>query len=111
MGNISALFDDHDALGLGTLVREGQVTALELVEVSIDRIEAINDHLGAVSIKTYDLARHMASDPALPDGPFKGVPFLLKDLGTFWDGVPTTNSCTYFKNVVGKADMEVVRRI
>lgn len=110
-GNIGSVFDSHDATGLGALVHKGEVSAAELTEEAIRRIEAVNPTLNAVCIKTYDLARKTAQDPALPDGPFRGVPFLLKDLGTLWQGVPTTNACPYFKDFVATEDMEYVRRI
>jgi amidase len=109
--SISAAMDDYDALGQGELVRNRQVSAIELLEESINRIEIQNPHLQAVSIKLYDVGHAMAANPSKTDGLFHGVPFLLKDLGTFWEGVPTTNGCAYFKDVVGIADMEVVRRI
>ncbi|MGD9538764.1 MAG: amidase [Alphaproteobacteria bacterium] len=110
-GDIAALLDTSDATGLGQRVKAGEVKASELVEEAIKRIEALNPKLNAVCLKTYDLARKMAADPALPDGPFKGVPFALKDLGTLWTGLPTTNACPYFKDFVAPADMEYVRRI
>ena len=110
-GSIGTIFDSNDATGLGELVRAGEVSPAELAEEAIRRIEAHNPALNAVCLKTYELARKTAQDPALPDGPFKGVPFLLKDLGTLWAGVPTTNACPYFKNFVATDDMEYVRRI
>lgn len=70
-----------DATDLAALVRCGEVTPLELVDASIARIEALNDTLGAVVTPLFEQARELARDPALGDGPFRGVPFLLKDLG------------------------------
>jgi amidase len=109
--DIAGLFDTHDAVGLGRLVRQREIEASELVEEAIRRIERIDPQLNAVCLKTYDRARRAAKDPGLPDGPLKGVPFLLKDLGTLWKGLPTTNACPFTKDVVADADMEYVRRI
>lgn len=109
--DIAKLFDENDAVGLGRLVRERQVKPSELAEEAIRRIEALNPKINAVCIKTYDHARRAAGDSALPDGPLKGVPFLLKDLGTLWQGIATTNCCPFTKGIVADADMEYVRRI
>ena len=54
---------------------------------AIARIEKHNPKLNAVIYKTYDQAR-AAAKKKLPDGPFKGVPFLLKDIMAFQTGVP-----------------------
>ena len=51
---------------------------IEAVEAASERIERVNPILNAVVTPMYDYARQKASDP-MPDGPFAGVPFLLKD--------------------------------
>ena len=68
-----------DATALADLVRRKEVTPLELVDASIGRIERLDDGLGAVIHRHFERARSEAKGP-LPDGPFTGVPFLLKDL-------------------------------
>jgi amidase len=68
-----------DATAQGDLVRSGEVTPTELVEAALERIHALNPSLNAVIHDLSDKARSTAADPALPDGPFRGVPFLLKD--------------------------------
>ena len=80
-------YGKYDGLGLADLVRKKEVTPSELVEEAIGRIEQLNPQLNAVIYKMYDLARGMA-DSDLPDGPFQGVPFLLKDLLAAFAGVP-----------------------
>ena len=70
----------HDAVGLAALVRDGEVSPRELTEAAIRRIEARNGDLNAVIHKLYDKALAAADSPDLPDGPFRGVPMLLKDL-------------------------------
>ena len=80
-------YDSLDGLALAQLVRERSVSPLELVEAAIARIEARNPKLNAVIVELYDRARDQAKAP-LSDGPFRGVPFLLKDLGAMLAGVP-----------------------
>ena len=69
-------YDRYDGLGLAELVRKGEVKPTELVEEAIMRIEKLNPKLNAVIHKMYDQAREKAK-AELPDGPFKGVPFLM----------------------------------
>ena len=71
----------YDALGLGELVRTKQVTATELLEDTIRKIEATNPQLNAIVTKVYDQARQRAAGPA-SDGPFAGVPLIVKDNAT-----------------------------
>ena len=109
--DVATLFDERDSLEMAALVKAGEVHPRELADEAIRRIEALNPTLNAVSIPLFDHGRKAAADPALPDGPFKGVPFLLKDLGTLWEGVPLTNSCPYLKDFVCPAGMTYTRRI
>jgi amidase len=69
-----------DATAQADLVRRGEVSVTELVEAAIDRIEAVNPRLDAVIRNRFDRARAEAVGE-LPDGPFRGVPILFKDLG------------------------------
>ncbi len=103
-------FGTYDALGLAGLVKAGEVTPLELVEEAIRRIEAVNPRLNAVIYKNYDDARARAA-AGVPDGPFQGVPYLMKELATMWEGIPQTNSCRYFKDFVAPVDSEIVARL
>ena len=68
-----------DAVALRDLVADGEVTPAELAESAIARIGAANTVLNAVVVPLPDLGPAIAADPALPRGPFHGVPFLLKD--------------------------------
>ena len=103
-------FGSYDALGLSALVKAGEVTPLELVEEAIRRIEAVNPQLNAVIYKNYDDARERAGAD-VPDGPFQGVPYLIKELATMWEGIPQTNSSAYCKDFVAPYDHEVVARL
>ena len=99
----------YDGLGLADLVRRKEVKPEELLEAAITRIDAINPKLNAVVTKMYDEARKTIS-MGLPDGPFKGVPFLLKDLGAPYAGVRLTMGCRFFANYVPTYDNELVKR-
>lgn len=79
-------YASYDGLGLAALVRKGDVSAAELAEEAITRIEKHNPAINAVVERLYDVGRTAAKTPV--DGPFKGVPFLLKD--AFGDLAGTT---------------------
>src|SRR4030042_705130 len=102
-------YDKYDGLGLAELVRKKEVKPSELVEEAISRIEKLNPQLNAVIYKMYDLARR-AADADLPDGPFKGVPFLMKDILMAYAGVPLTNGSRFFKHFIPDHDSELVKR-
>jgi amidase len=72
-------FLDFDATGQADLVRRRKVTPLELIDAAIARIERLNPVLNAVTIPLFEKAREHAVSASLPDGPFRGVPMLLKD--------------------------------
>lgn len=107
------LFDEyvqHDATALAALVQSGEVTAAELLETAIARAEAVNPQLNAIVTPLYDKGREIAT--RLPDsGPFRGVPFLLKDLEFEWAGTPMKSGCRGYQNYVSTTDSEVVRRL
>src|SRR5436190_15797682 len=67
-----------DAVGQAELVRAGAVKPLELVDAAIDRIERTDATINAVVIRRFERAREEAQGD-LPDGPFRGVPIVLKD--------------------------------
>jgi amidase len=86
-----------DATAQAELVRNGEVSPVELVESAIERIEAANGELNAVIHKLYDEGREAAAGE-LPEGPFKGVPFLLKDLGAAFAGQPLHMGMQFLKD-------------
>lgn len=102
-------YDRYDAVGLAQLVRDRHVSASELVEEAIARIERVNPRVNAVVHTMYAQARARAKEE-LPDGPFAGVPFLLKDLVQSYDGAPTTGSCRFTRDWVPDHHSELVRR-
>ncbi len=98
-----------DATAQADLVRRKEVKAIELVDAAIDRIERLNPTLNAVVTPMYDLARKTALGP-LPDGPFAGVPFLLKDLLAAYAGVRLTEGSAFLRDHVVDHDSELVAR-
>ncbi|MDQ0392927.1 amidase [Labrys monachus] len=103
------LYAESDALALAELVRTRQVSPGDLVETAISLIEALDPKLNAVVIRLFDLAREAARTP--PEGPFGGVPFLLKNIASTWKGTPLTNGLGFMKDFVCADDSEMVRRI
>lgn len=102
-------YGNYDGLGLAELVRKKKVKPGELVEEAITRIETHNPQLNAVVNKLYDRARSMA-ESKLPDGPFKGVPFLMKDLIATLEGIPTSGGNKLWKNIPATATSELAKR-
>jgi len=102
-------YDKYDGLGLVELVRKKEVKPSELVEEAISRIEKLNPQFNAVVYKMYELARKIA-DGDIPDGPFKGVPFLVKDIGITCAGVPSTSGSRFLKDFIPDHDSEMARR-
>ena len=99
----------YDALGLADLVATKQATAGELLEAAIERLEAVNPKINAVNLKMYDEAKRSIA-AGLPQGPFTGVPFLLKDLGAFYAGFPTSFGSAFYKDFVPDHDTTLVER-
>ena len=101
-----------DATAQADLVRKGELTPLELVDASIARIEALNPQLNAVIHPLFEKARDAARSPDLPDGPFKGVPFLVKDVVCHTAGDPYHAGTKFLKEIgwVEESDTELARR-
>ncbi len=100
-----------DATAQAELVRRKDVTPIELVETAISRIERLNPTLNAVVTRMYDQARAAVAGP-LPEGPFTGVPFLLKDLLAEYAGVRFTEGSAFLDgHYVPQVDSELTRRL
>jgi amidase len=105
-------FDEYarqDAVGLAELVRRKEVTPRELVEVALARLEQVNPRLNAVVHRLDERALSAASGP-LPEGPFRGVPFLVKDLDGTLAGAPYTASSRALRGYVAPHDSELFAR-
>ena len=103
------VLDQYDGLGLADLVRRREVDPARLLDRAIERTEAVNGQINAVVLKHYDLARAQIA-AGLPDGPFTGVPFLLKDLGAALAGTVMTEGSRAFADNVWPQDATVTRR-
>jgi len=99
-----------DATEQAELVRCGEVKPLELVEAAIERAELLNPKLNAIVTPMYELAR-AAAKGSLPDGPFRGVPFLLKDLLAAYAGVRMTSGSRSLREFIPPRDSELVIRL
>jgi amidase len=102
-------YADYDGLGLAGLARGGEVSPAELLEAAIERVERHNGALNAVVYKGYDDARRSVAGD-LPTGPFRGVPFLIKDLGMAVAGWPRSCGSRFTRTLVDEADGSLVAR-
>jgi amidase len=109
MSALAAELAGMDATAQASLVRSGELTSPELVEAAIQRIEALNPRLNAVITTMYDQA--LAEATAQPDGPFAGVPFLVKDLVVEIDGVPFHEGSVFLADYKSSFDSELVARL
>jgi amidase/6-aminohexanoate-cyclic-dimer hydrolase len=101
-------YRSHDALGLAALIRQGEVTALEVLETALARAKDRSNDLNAITAWFEDAACDRASGP-LPDSPLAGVPFLIKDL-VYIEGEPCTYGSKLFAENVPDHDATVVQR-
>ncbi len=94
---------------MAALVAKGELTALELTEEAIRRIEALNPQLNAIVYKMYEHARDVAKKPV--PGTFSGVSFVLKDVTSHYAGTPTTHGTRLLADVPASYyDTEIVKR-
>ncbi|MFE7711826.1 amidase, partial [Streptomyces sp. NPDC057486] len=98
-----------DAVGTAAAVRSGEVDARAVVEDAIARIERLNPQYNAVIHTRFDRALEEV-DAGLPDGPLRGVPVLIKDLGTDVAGLPSTGGSRLFAEGLAARDSELVAR-
>ena len=102
-------YASYDGLGLAELVRKGEVSPAELADEAIARIERHDPTLNAVVHRAFDSAREAAAGP-LPDGAFRGVPFLIKDLGCPVAGMPRTSGSRFLQGEMPAEDGILARR-
>jgi amidase len=88
-------YEDHDGLGLADLVRRGEVTPDELLDAALARVAARNPAVNAVVMDLEAYARE-AIRAGLPEGPFHGVPYLVKDLTSPIAGTRMTRGSRFF---------------
>ncbi len=98
-----------DAIAWAERIRQGEVTAGELLEAAIQRAEAVNPRINAIAIKLYERARDKAMQPA-GSGLLAGVPWAMKDLYQTMQGVPLTNGSRSCVGLIGAEDSVLVKR-
>lgn len=103
---------DLDATAQAALLRRGEIAPPELTEAAIRRLEARNPRLGAFVHLALERALERAKDDALPEGPFRGVPFALKDLGAAEAGMPYHAGTAFLRRAgfVESEDAYITRR-
>ena len=102
-------YGDYDALALAELVRRGELSAGELLDEALRRVEEWNPRLGAVVRVMEERARATLAGPP-PAGPFAGVPYLIKDLLAAYEGEPMSWGSRFFADYRPRRDSEVVAR-
>ncbi len=107
---VAAVAPEPDALELAARVRRREVTARELTEQVIARIEAVNPRINAVTTRLFERALGEADGP-LREGPFSGVPFLLKDLDDLAEAPTTFGSRLFASHVPAKSSPHTRRSL
>ena len=113
-GNISGSgsdseYDKYDALGLAALIAGKKISPAELLDAVRRRVESVNPKINGFSQLFFDKAEEQIKK-GLPDGPFRGVPFALKDLGQYLTGTVTSAGSRVWKNSVAGYDSTLVQR-
>lgn len=105
-------FASLDGLAQAALVERKEVRPIELVDAAIERIERLNPTINAVIYPLFDEARALAKDEArLPRGPFRGVPYLIKDLVAFYAGAPLTSGSAFMRDYRPDFDSVIISRL
>lgn len=102
-------YAQYDGLGLAELVAKKKVEPIELLDEAIGRAERLNPTLNAIIFKDYERARDAAKGK-LPKGPFAGVPFLLKDILAFAQGMPTRQGAQFIPPIPWPHDSFLVAK-
>lgn len=106
----STEFEQYDGLGLAALIRRREVSAAEVLDAAVAMVEERNPAINAIVSRLYDEAR-AAVAAGLADGPFTGVPYLLKDLGVLYAGAVTSYGSALFKDFAADHDSEMTIRM
>jgi len=97
-------YADLDAVALAALVRQGEVTPAELAATAREAVESVNGQLNALAFPLYGEPLDCA-----PDGPFAGVPFLIKDTGVA-GGVAVSVGSRFLEGRVVPGDADIMAR-
>ncbi|MGH9344739.1 MAG: amidase [Terriglobia bacterium] len=110
--SVSTEFAFLDGLGQAALVEQKEVKPLELVEAAIHRISRLNPRINAVVYPLFDEARALAkNEAALPHGPFRGVPYLIKDILAAYAGAPLTAGSAFLRDHRPDHDSVIISRL
>ena len=110
MSRLADDFEQYDGLGLAELIRKKEASPDEVLAAALERIDTRNPAVNAVVMRMDEQARG-AIRAGLPDGPFKGVPYLLKDLGVLYTGTITSFGSRLYANYTADHDSEIVARL
>ncbi|MDP1631157.1 MAG: amidase [Caulobacter sp.] len=100
-------YQAQDATGLAALIARREVSAAEVLDAALTRMDKVNPTLNAVILSLADQARAQVAT-GTPSGPLGGVPWLIKDIGAQLAGTPTTSGSRLFKDNVAAADSAIV---
>ena len=89
LSGLAAEYVNYDGLGLAKLIAEKQISPRELLHAVQQRVEALNPTLNALCHLFFDKAEAQI-EHCPPEAPFRGVPFVLKDLGQYLTGTITS---------------------
>ncbi|MCZ4297975.1 amidase [Henriciella marina] len=98
-----------DATELASMVRKKEASPSELLDLALESAQEAQGELNCFSSFFEDAARKQIKD-GLPEGPFTGVPFAVKDLGARLKGQPITSGSRAFKDTIADMDAELVKR-
>ncbi|HEY4973290.1 MAG TPA: amidase [Steroidobacteraceae bacterium] len=98
-----------DATALAGLVRSGELSAAELLDLATAQLDRLNPKLNAVNLPMLELARERVGRPL--QGPLAGVPLLIKDAIQDYAGLPTSNGSRGFRNLIPKQHSTIVQRL
>jgi len=102
-------YTTYDGLGLAELVKNKEVTPEELVNISVSIIKELNPTLNAVASIIEEKALEEIKN-GLPQGPFEGVPFLIKELVLHAKGIPVNMGSRLAKGITFPVDSELMAR-
>lgn len=106
---LAAEYGNYDGLGLADLIAKKEITPLELLRAVRQRVDAVNPKLNALCHLFFDKAEAQISQ-GLGTGPFRGVPFALKDVGQYLAGTITSAGSRIWKDNVADFDSTLVER-
>lgn len=103
-------YPDHDAIGLAGLVERREASPRELLDAAIKRAEALNPTLNAIVLRDDAAARTRAARADALQGPFAGVPYLVKDLGAAVAGLRLSMGSRHYRHYIAAADSPLIAR-